>query len=124
MEPTVQKITIINKLKNGMKFGMYDGGKSCYFEDGTRVNYKDLWDAIRTINNLELNHSKTIMELCPTTYLGTFPYKFNRHGQMWRRRVISFFSRPVQSKTHNPLPMRNSEKVTLDNINKPDLLEQ
>jgi hypothetical protein len=90
MRLTGQQNMIITKLNKGVKFGMYDGGKSCYFEDGTRVDYKDLWDAIRTINNLDRSHSKTIFELCPNNYLGTFPHKFGKHK--WRKRVMALFS--------------------------------
>ncbi len=90
MRLTGQQSFIIKNLKNGIKFGMYDGGKSCYFEDGTRVDYKELWEAVRTINNLDRGHSKTIFELCPDNYLGTFPHKFTRHK--WRRRVLALFS--------------------------------
>ena len=82
-----QQNLIINRLKSGVKFGLYDGGKSCYFEDGLRVDYKQLWEAIRTINNLEKAHNKTIFELCPDTYLGIFPHKFRK--ARWKRNVLS-----------------------------------
>lgn len=90
MRLTGQQNIIIHNLKNGMKFGMYDGGKTCYFENGTRVDYKDLWEAIRTINNLDRSHNKTIFELCPNNYLGTFPHKFRSHK--WKNRVLALFS--------------------------------
>ena len=83
-----QQNVIINKLKGGVKFGLYDGGKSCYFEDGTRVDYKVLWEAIRSIHNLEKAHNKTIFELCPDTYLGIFPYKFRKVNR-WKKNVFS-----------------------------------
>ncbi len=87
---TAQQNKIIDNLRKGMKFGMYDGGKNCYFEDGKRVDYKDLWEAIRAINNLDRTHNKTIGELCPDNYLGTFPYKFRNLN--WKKRVLSMFS--------------------------------
>ena len=70
-----------------MKFGLYDGGRSCYFEDGMRVNYKELWVALREIHNLETSHNKTLFELCPDTYLGIFPYKFQKFT--WTKKILS-----------------------------------
>ena len=70
---------IIAKLKHGIKFGMYNGGSDCYFEDGTKVHYEDLWRAIRTLNNLEMGHKKTLFELYPGTFAGTFPHNFSKY---------------------------------------------
>ena len=76
-----------------MKFGMYDGGSSCYFVDGTEVNYADLWDALRTIHNLPKAHNKTLYDLCPGTYLGVFNYRF--HHLLWTKKIFSFIPRII-----------------------------
>ena len=73
-----------------MKFGLYDGGKSCYFEDGTRVDYQQLWDALRAMYNLGKAHSKTLYDLCPNTYMGVFSHKF--HKFMWTKKILNLIS--------------------------------
>ena len=72
--------TIVEKLQNGEKFGLYDDGNSCYFDDGTKVHYADLWEALRIIHDLHANHSKTLADLCPDSFRGTFEHKFRKHG--------------------------------------------
>ena len=91
METTIKENILIRKLNAGMKFGMYCGGSSCYFEDGTPVNYADLWDALRTIHNLPKAHNKTLYDLCPGTYLGVFSYKF--HNPLWAKKIFSLIPR-------------------------------
>ncbi len=70
---------IIDKLSRGVSFGLYDNGNACYFADGTRVNYHDLWAAIRILNKLGNGHKKTLFELYPDNFLGTFPYKYSNY---------------------------------------------
>jgi hypothetical protein len=75
---------IIDKLKNGMQFGLFEDGAKCYFRDGSKVSYTDLWKALRKMHGLESGHNKTIAELCPSTFAGTFPYKHSQHR--WKRK--------------------------------------
>ncbi len=82
---------IIGKLKSGKKFGMYEGGKSCYFEDGTKIDYQDLWDALRIMYDLGKSHNKTLYELCPDTYRGVFSYKFSKF--MWTKKILRYLPR-------------------------------
>lgn len=79
---------IIAKLEAGVKFGMYEGGRSCYFDDGTKIDYQDLWDVLRTMHNLGNSHNKTLYELCPDTYMGVFSHKFNKNT--WAKKILSF----------------------------------
>ena len=76
MERNKQYQLIINKLNQNIKFGLYERGRACYFDDGMHVGYNDLWSALRIMNNLELGHKKTLFELCPETYRGVFKNKF------------------------------------------------
>ena len=87
MEATEAQQIIIEKLNNGGQFGLYEGGTSCYFDDGTKVHYRDLWAALRIIHNLDTNHHKTLSELCPG-FKGTFSNKFS--GQKLVRRMFPF----------------------------------
>ena len=84
----IKNITI--KLIDGIRFGLYDSGSTCYFEDGTRVNYHDLWKAIRLLNNLEIGHKKTLYELYPNTFLGTSSRNFSKL-RLTRKFVGVFF---------------------------------
>lgn len=74
---------IIEKLKNGMKFGLFDKGMKCYFQDGTHISYNDLWKAIRIMNNIESNPNKSLYQLCPETFVGAHTYKHNKHN--WKK---------------------------------------
>lgn len=78
---------IVEKLNGGMKFGMFDKGMKCYFEDGTHVSYNDLWKAVRDINGEEAGSGKTLSQLCPETYVGAHTYKHNRHN--WKKDTAS-----------------------------------
>ena len=94
---TSQKVTnIINRLNKGMKFGMYNGGKDCYFEDGTKVEYKDLWDSLRVMHNLTGVHNKTLFELCPETYMGIIPYKFTKF--IWHKKILALLTKAREHK--------------------------
>ena len=75
---------IINKLNNGEKFALYENGNSCYFADGTKVHYKELWSALRQIHNLESHHSKNLFELCPGNFTGIYAGKFNKMNAIKR----------------------------------------
>ncbi len=70
---------IIYKLAHGVRFGLYENGETCYFADGKKVNYHELWTAIRIIKKLGPGHRKTLFELYPDQFLGTFPYKFSKY---------------------------------------------
>lgn len=76
---------IVDKLKQGMKFGLFEDGNKCYFQNGEKVSYTDLWRALREVHELENGTShKTIPELCPDTFVGIFPYKFSKHN--WKKK--------------------------------------
>ncbi len=75
---------IIERLKEGEKFGLFDASKAnggtYYFEDGSRMRNEDLWEALRVMNNLEYGHGKTLRELCPNNFIGTFNIGRKRHN--------------------------------------------
>ena len=96
MENSAQQNFIISKLRAGVKFGLYDGGKTCYFEDGTKVDYQELWDAVRTMNNLGKVHNKTLFELCPDTYKGIFRHRF--HNTVWVKKIFTALTRAKPKK--------------------------
>ncbi len=74
---------IITRLNQGMKFGLFENGMKCYFQDGTHISYNDLWRAIRLQGNLETAEKRSLSQLCPDTYVGTHPYKYSRHN--WKK---------------------------------------
>lgn len=78
---------IIDKLGRREKFGLYGVDNSCYFEDGTKVHYHDLWMAIKLLYNLDASHHKTLSELCPDSFIGTFPDKF--HQNKLKRKILA-----------------------------------
>ena len=80
MEKETQNQVIVSKLKKGQKFGLYEGALYCYFDDGTRVHYHELWEAVRILNNLEPGHKMTLLSLCPHTFRGIFPHKFRKYN--------------------------------------------
>ena len=88
MEDNEKIQKIINKLSSGIKFGLFEGSQmSCYFRDGEKVSYNDLWKALRIIHNLgEGAHHKTIRELCPDLFEGAFTHKFSKHS--WKKKTV------------------------------------
>ena len=74
---------IILKLKKEKRFGLFDVhndvGGTWQFEGGRRMSEKDLWEALRVIHDLKPGHGKTLKQLCPDTYVGTFSYKLLAH---------------------------------------------
>ena len=84
-----EKYTIIaNKLREGQKFGMFDKGMKCYFDDGTQVNYNDLWKAISMIHSPEEISGKSLTQLFPDTYRGVHQTK--HRSQKWGKSIFSF----------------------------------
>lgn len=79
---------ILVKLKAGIKFGLYENGKTCYLADGSKVDYEELWRALRLINNLKSGHNMSLMDLCPSTFQGNFQSKFRYR---WIKRIWSLF---------------------------------
>ena len=79
---------VIGKLNAGICFGLFDGSNmTCYFSDGEKVSYGDLWKALRVIYDLgDGVHHKTIPGLCPELYAGSFPYRFEKHK--WKKKKI------------------------------------
>lgn len=71
---------IINRLKLGMKFGLFENGMKCYFQDGKHISYNDLWKAIRLTSNEEDIQKRSLAQICPDTYVGAHPYKYTRHN--------------------------------------------
>ena len=80
MENKINYEYIIGKLDKGIKFGLFEDGARCYFRDGEQVSYTALWKAIRTIYNLPDCHHKTLTQLCPDTFAGTFTHKYAKHN--------------------------------------------
>jgi hypothetical protein len=80
MEQQERYSEIIEKLNRGMKFGLFESGMKCYFQDGTHISYNDLWRAIRLQNNVENAEKKSLAQICPDTYVGTHSYKHSRHN--------------------------------------------
>ncbi len=75
---------VIDKLLAGKRFGLFGASIDCYFEDGTRVSYNDLWKALKKIHNLEPGHQQKLQDLCPDTYAGTYSYNYFWHR--WKRK--------------------------------------
>ena len=81
MEDNLEVAEIVDKLRKGEKFGIFDRNAKVYFSDGRRYNYQSLWKAIRIVNNLgEMTPCKTLAEECPETYVGTYTYKYSKHS--------------------------------------------
>jgi len=71
---------VVDELTNHTSFGLFEDGHTCYFQDGTQVSCTDLWMALRIVHHLPFGMiHKTLLELCPDTFVGTFPYKFSKH---------------------------------------------
>lgn len=88
MEEYKNYVQVVDKLKQGVPFGLFEDGKSCYFQDGERVTYTDLWMALRIVHSLpQTGHNKTLLELCPDTFVGTFNYRHSRHS--WKKKMTS-----------------------------------
>jgi hypothetical protein len=79
MEDLTKYQHIIDKLSSGMRFGLFEDYSKCYFEDGEYVSYTNLWKALRIKNNLPDMHHKTIAQLCPKTFIGSYSHKFAKH---------------------------------------------
>jgi len=75
--------TIVKKLLDGGRFALFNDGKACYFENGEKMHYSDLWMALRIIHQLPDGHCKTLHDLCPGTFEGSFSYKFSKHK--WKK---------------------------------------
>jgi hypothetical protein len=94
---------IILKLSKGVRFGLYDNGETCYFEDGKKVNYNELWAAIRIIKKLSPGHRKTLFDLYPDLFMGTFSYKFSKY-RFARLFLVGIFGLNKQRALHGHLP--------------------
>ena len=62
-----------------MRFGLYEGGSICYFDDGTHVDQNELWQLVRNQKHLDATNNKTLTELYPDTYIGVFKHKFSTY---------------------------------------------
>ncbi|MBX2904468.1 MAG: hypothetical protein KF744_00415 [Taibaiella sp.] len=74
---------IVNRLRQGMKFGLFENGMRCYFQDGTHISYNDLWKAIRIHQGTEGVEKRSLSQLCPDTFVGTHAHKYSRHN--WKK---------------------------------------
>ena len=84
------KYTIIaNKLRSGQKFGMFDKGMKCCFDDGSQVSYNDLWKAIAIVYSPEEIVGKSLVQLFPTTFTGVHQQK--HRSQKWGKNSIFAF---------------------------------
>jgi len=70
---------IIEKLNKGVKFGLFDTNSKCCFRDGEQYSYTDLWAAVKIMFKLEPGHSKTLPQLLPGVYVGSFSHKASKH---------------------------------------------
>jgi len=75
---------IVEKLNSGMKFGLFGRKFNCYFQDGTKVRYSELWAAIKEIQSLNNENKKTLAELYPDTFVGVHKYYYLWHN--WRKK--------------------------------------
>ena len=76
---------IIEKLSDGIPFGLFEEGQKCYFKDGEQCHYIDLWKAVRIMYELgDGTHNKTLYGLFPDTFEGVFDKKFSRHS--WKKK--------------------------------------
>ena len=79
MAEATQYDHIIEKLSQGIEFGLYEDGQKCYFEDGECIHYRDLWKAVRIMFDLgDGPHGKTLYGLFPDSFRGVHERKFNR----------------------------------------------
>jgi hypothetical protein len=71
---------IIDKLEDEMQFGIFENGMKCFFQDGTKVSYSDLWRAVRIVKNINATTSNsTLFQLFPETFVGSHPHKWFQH---------------------------------------------
>lgn len=78
---------VVEKLRAGEKFGLFDNHSKCYFQDGTRVHYQDLWKAIRIVNGIEEGKQcKRLADECPDNFVGMFAYKYEKHN--WKKALV------------------------------------
>lgn len=76
---------VLERLRNGQKFGLFGYHSECYFQDGKRTGYDKLWKAIRMLNGIEEGKPcKRLADECPSLYVGTFNYNYRQHN--WRAR--------------------------------------
>jgi hypothetical protein len=86
MEENTQYSHIIEKLTQGIPFGLFEDGQKCYFKDGENIHYSDLWKAVRIMFDLgEGPHNKTLYGLFPDSYEGVHEHKFSRH--FWKKKM-------------------------------------
>lgn len=83
MNSDIPNSFVISKLNTGMKFGLFGSAQICYFQDGSKVKYSELWAAIKEIHNLKNAHNKTLSELYPGTYAGAYSYNYFWHS--WKK---------------------------------------
>ena len=79
MDYTLQFQHVIEKLKHNERFGLFERGQICCFEDGTRVDYSTIWRAMKEVYPAELIRHKTMAQICPDSFVGSFSHTFARH---------------------------------------------
>ncbi|MBC7555066.1 MAG: hypothetical protein H7257_13945 [Taibaiella sp.] len=86
MEERTIEDHIIEKLKSGVSFGLFEDGQKCYFRDGEKFRYTDLWKAVRIMFDLGAGaHNKTLFGLFPDTFEGVHDHRYSRHS--WKRKT-------------------------------------
>ena len=86
MEEELVFTHVMEKLSNKIPFGLFEDGKKCYFADGEQVHYKDLWTAIKKMpQTTDEIRGKTLNQLFPDIFEGSFPYKHSRHN--WKKKA-------------------------------------
>ncbi len=83
MEKQERHEIILGKLKSNMLFGLFEDGRKCYFRYSAKVSYTDPWKALRELHGEENIHHKTLPEICPDLFVGTFNYDFSKHK--WKK---------------------------------------
>ncbi len=73
---------VVSRLRSGIKFGIFGYEAHCYFQDGFRAGYNDLWKAVRIVNGIEGRPCKRLAEEFPSAYVGSFAHKYTRH--VWK----------------------------------------
>ncbi len=63
----------------------------CYFQDGEKVSYNDLWKALRIKYNLDGRHNKTLPQLYPDSFIGVVPQKISKYKWENRQAFRSMF---------------------------------
>jgi hypothetical protein len=73
----------IEKIRRGMEFGLFGEEANCYFEDGKKVTYEMLWEAIRFVYTLDIDHHKTLYDVCTYSFIGKTKRRYSK--RQWKK---------------------------------------